>query len=210
MSDTKEENVFRSDSEMLQKYNEKINTMDKHIMNISKADFPYAILQVLSLVLTMGALMSGGVFGFMMVKDPSVPTAIKGGIISIGVVLLCVLSWHMLGRIVARFEKDKEAIESLEESMNEDVRQKVAQDLKNLYGAQLSETKPQPDVLSGKPNNEIVLENGDIVSAFLSYDNDGVLTARVQSKIENLDVKDDYAKELKKKHDVIEGLNDLK
>lgn len=210
MSDTKEENVFRSDSEMLQKYNEKINTMDKHIMNISKADLPYAILQVLSLVLTMGTVVIGGVFGFMMVRDPSVSTAIKGGIISIVVVLLCVLSWHILGRIVATFEKDKKAIESLEESMNEDVRQKVAQDLKNLYGAQLSETKPQPDVLSGKPNNEIILENGDTVSAFLSYDNDGVLTARVQSKIENLDVKDDYAKELKKKHDVIEGLNDLK
>lgn len=199
MSDTKEEfeNVFKNDSETLQKYKEKFNKIVQHKTNIRRADFPYALLQAGSAITTIGTLVSL----LFIVKAP---------MLTIGLIIACALSWISLHMVVATFEKDKKAIKTLEESIDEDVRQKVAQDLKNLYGAQLSETKPQPDVLSGKPNNEIVLENGDLVSAFLSYDNDGVLTARVQSKIKNLEVKDDYAKELKKKHDVIEGLNDLK
>lgn len=203
------DNVFKSDQELHKKFIEKTDKI-KNLKD--KKDKNDTILD-----LSMNGAIGGGIFSFitfftlLMIADSLINELAKivmGAVICmfIAIFIVSMVGYKRSGDKIDVLEKE---IIEVSQSIDIDIEEKTKQDLKNLYNAKMSEDKPLINISSDEPKNEVVLENGDTVSAVLKYNNDGLLIMKTFSKIETATPNTDYVKQPKQPYDVIEDLNNI-
>lgn len=210
MSETLDfENVFKSDSEKFQKYIEK-EDMIKSLKN--QKDKTDKTLEWSVGIMVAGVAFStlGILLTLVMFFSPNMNTSNLVNFIFATVTVLLVLL-TIVFVIKSSKNNDKlvsiaEEISEIKKSINEDVAEKVRQDLKNLYNAKISEGSRYINVFSFGPKNEIVFENGDTVLAFLNYDENGLMKMKVFSTIKEIEPNADYVKPKKQDYNVIDDL----
>lgn len=206
------DNVFKSDQELHKKFIEKDALIDKFAEERRKSLSSYNNLTV-AIVPTVVVFVASLFSSIPLISK----LATDGEFLKI---IFFVFVLIFLGGILSIFvKKQKNAGNRYNNSLNkqietgqlvyDDVAEKVAQDLKNLYNAKMSEDNPLITILSDEPKNEVVLENGDTVSAVLKYNNDGLLIMKTFSKIETATPNTDYVKKPKQPYDVIDDLNNI-
>lgn len=203
------ENVFKSDSEKLQKYIEKkdmIKSFKNQEGKTNKTLERSVGIMIAGITLsTPGVLLTLG-----MLFSPNMNTSNLFNFVFATVTVLVVLLTIVFA-IKSSKSNDKlvsiaEEISKIKKSIKEDVAKKVRQDLKNLYNAKMSEDSRYINVFSSGPKNEIVFENGDTVLAVLKYDENGLMKMKVFSTIKEIEPNADYVSPKKKDYNVIDDL----